>query len=88
MEWKELKTTGKKPEVRYGHQIFMFQDNLFLYGGCNKDYDFRSVHYLNLQKLKWEKLNSLEFPFEDTSGTLFTSIFLQKDTIYPLTKVV
>eukprot|EP01080_Neovahlkampfia_damariscottae_P008552 gene8552-375_t len=82
MDWKELKTTGKLPEVRYGHQIFLHKDNLFLYGGCNKDYDFRTVHYLNLKELKWKKLADLEFPFEETTGTVFTSLFQLDDVIF------
>jgi hypothetical protein len=80
--WNQIQTTGKSPNPRYGHQLFLNNNHLFIYGGCNKDYDFKEVHYLDLHKLKWEKLSELEFPFEETTGTVFTSIFQLKDDLF------
>jgi hypothetical protein len=81
-KWNQIKTVGTSPNPRYGHQMFLHNNHLFIYGGCNKDYDFKEVHHLDLMKLKWEKLNDLEFPFEETTGTVFTSIFQLKDELF------
>eukprot|EP01080_Neovahlkampfia_damariscottae_P001190 gene1190-10704_t len=81
-EWIELQTTGKKPKERYGHQIFLVNDNLFVYGGTEKDSEIKSIDYINFKDLKWKSLNLSEFPFENISGTVFTTIIQHDNVIY------
>jgi hypothetical protein len=52
-----------------------------VFGGCNKDYDFKSIHHLDLKSLKWKEIKSNDFSLQDTSGTVFSSTFVHKDTL-------
>ena len=79
--WKELQTKGKKPQEIYGHQIFLNENDLFVYGGKSQNSEIKSVNYINLNDLEWKSMNN-EFPFEDVSGTIFTTIIQKKNLIY------
>jgi hypothetical protein len=80
--WNELKTSGNIPDARYGHELVYYKDSLFVFGGCTKYYDFKSVHHLDLKTLKWNQIKSDKLSLKEASGTVFTSTVISNDNIY------
>jgi hypothetical protein len=80
--WNELKTSGTIPDARYGHELVYYKDSLFVFGGCTKYYDFKSVHHLDLKTLKWNQVKSDKLSLKEVSGTVFTSTVVSNDNIF------
>lgn len=81
-QWSQKTTSGTIPNPKYGFEMFEYQENIFIYGGCDNEFGFEEVHYLDLKTFKWKNLPKEEFPFEKSSGSVFSSLVIDKDILY------
>ena len=53
---KFLQTSGKIPDVRANHASSLVENNLYIFGGWNGLKRLNDLHYINLEKLNWVKV--------------------------------
>eukprot|EP01080_Neovahlkampfia_damariscottae_P002395 gene2395-2859_t len=81
-EWTEIQYHSPFiPQPRYGNQLFSHFNNLYLFGGCNKNHDFSEILKLDLKTFEWTN-EEKDFDLLETTGTCYTGIVLNKNIVY------
>jgi len=63
--WKQCKTTGEGPGAQIAASSFIYQDNLYVYGGYASSLPMSSpedISFLNLSTMKWNRIQKQGFP--------------------------
>jgi hypothetical protein len=80
-QWTRIKPTSLFiPQPRYGNQLFIHSNKLYVYGGCNSKHDFSEMLVLNLNSLEWSVDDSIDV--KETSGTCYTGLILHNSVLY------
>eukprot|EP01132_Coremiostelium_polycephalum_P006162 gene6162-7675_t len=53
MEWKEIHTTGIKPQPRSRHSATLINKHIYIYGGNDNHTTFNSLYILDIETMKW-----------------------------------
>jgi N-acetylneuraminic acid mutarotase len=80
-QWTQIKPTSTFiPQPRYGSQLFIHSNKLYIYGGCNSKHDFSEMLVMDLNSLEWSIDNLINI--KDTSGTCYTGLILYNSVLY------
>ncbi|EPS57898.1 hypothetical protein M569_16919 [Genlisea aurea] len=69
-QWSRLKTSGKSPNARFSHSMFIYSDRLFVFGGCPLRDECRELFLLDLRNLSWKRM-TMETSSSSGGGALF-----------------
>jgi hypothetical protein len=84
MEWKCVIKENSYAPPRYGHESFVIQNKIFMYGGKNSKHELRDVYYcdMNAKNLCWNKISASNFPFDEISGTVYSKCLTVGNCLY------
>lgn len=72
-EWKCVIENNTRTSGRYGHESFVIQNKIFIYGGRNSKHELRDICYCDMTAKNpvWKKISESKFPHNEISGTVY-----------------
>jgi len=82
MEWTLIETKNNIVSPRYGHTCVLFKNELFVFGGCDKNGSSNNLFSLNLETWEWKELTLVpsEGDPQEISGRYFHSSVVDEST--------